>query len=194
MVKNEVARAVIERRTGVDFGKALRDYSGPVDTVYERLQAASDKLRDWLAQALPIERSLTNLRDQARREKADAQRAVSKAKTPAEKEAANTALAAAEQKLAAAEKALQDNEDARDVAVLRSNVVPTGQVEKWAERGILTVPLELVKKLTSTKLGFEWGGEYRGSKDLMHFELRPETVLTGKQPPRHDLKDLEPPP
>jgi len=53
-------------------------------------------------------------------------------------------------------------------------------LETWRTSGILTLPLELIKKLCAH--GFTWGGEYENIKDFMHFELMPDRHLSKEQP------------
>jgi hypothetical protein len=79
-----------------------------------------------------------------------------------------------------------------------SRKVSRRELEAWAREGILTVPLVLV--LAMKDLMFGWGGEYEGSKDMMHFELNYWRIVprdagfeqTPKGTPCRPLDELSP--
>jgi hypothetical protein len=96
---------------------------------------------------------------------------------------------------------LQSREDvSEDVLKFRSlsRKVSRRELEAWAREGILTVPLVLV--LAMKDLMFGWGGEYEGSKDMMHFELNYWRIVprdagfeqTPKGTPCRPLDELSP--
>jgi len=57
---------------------------------------------------------------------------------------------------------------------------PLKGLEGWAKHGIVSIPLALVAAMV--KNGLRWGGEYKESKDFMHFELLAENVLSRSVP------------
>ena len=59
--------------------------------------------------------------------------------------------------------------DLQRIQVLYENF-DTSYIEKWAKEGIMTMPLYLAVALVGV-LGLQWGEQYEGSKDAMHFEL-----------------------
>jgi hypothetical protein len=61
------------------------------------------------------------------------------------------------------------------------------ELKRWAEHGVLSIPLALVAAMKIN--GLRWGGEYEMSKDSMHFELLAKKILPPDSPPRF-VQDL----
>jgi len=59
--------------------------------------------------------------------------------------------------------------DLQRIQVLYENF-DTSYIETWVKQGVMTMPLYLAVALVG-ELGLQWGEQYEGSKDAMHFEL-----------------------
>jgi hypothetical protein len=61
------------------------------------------------------------------------------------------------------------------------------ELKQWAVQGIQSLPHELVAAMTKNRI--DWGEDYIGTKDSMHFELWPKDVLPPDSPHRY-VQDL----
>jgi hypothetical protein len=112
---------------------------------YDALDAAIAKLE---ASTTELGSEVDALRDEA--ESGD---------TAKDRASAKRQLRTKQAKLDSQERALEKKQEARDADTLRG----------YAERGFLDLPKTLVEALKAT--GLRWGGDYKGAKDFMHFEL-----------------------
>ena len=146
--------------TGYDFGEVLipeKDGITEVDRIAQTHQAiheASDRLRAFLNRYLPLY-------------EAEVQKAVAPPYSPADPGAAKICI--------------EPSKELGPIARLaESRGVP--ELRKWAANGIESIPLELAAAMA--ELHFGWGGCYRRSKDIMHFELDAKDALAPDQEPR----------
>jgi hypothetical protein len=171
---------IIQAHTGADLAKPLFPNETPTpEMLATRLREISDALKVWTAEALQAEKVLTDdvksrsqAVDQARKE-------VKAAKPGADRDAAKARLVVAEEARSVAAQTLANHQGARDLATLRQKQIG---VERWAKEGILTLPVGLILRLVD-EVGLEWGAEWAGSKDLMHFELRDSERRNARQAP-----------
>ena len=144
----------VKQVTGYDFGSPLfpQDVCAldaeEIQQIYNQQKDASDRLRAWLQQYLPVyEASLS--------------------KKPAQP----PPLIEQDWTKDYSEDPLQTAKTLLDpIYAAHKN-----DLRVWAKEGIQTIPLVLA--VAMKELGFRWGSEYKSSKDVMHFELEYQKVL-----------------
>lgn len=150
---------------------------------YGSARKASEAIQEWLKQNLATYRTCLNEISKARGAKPG---------TPAFINGQQAQMAI-------------DKERDPQLLKLLDNQVEKGVLERWAETGIVNLPIELVAALY---VAFNWnplfrwgGGGFRHSKDFMHFELRAVIDDAGSvrpgaltpDSPQRTLEELFPP-
>jgi hypothetical protein len=160
------AAKIITRHGGVDFTKPLVEPGIAIEELYEKLNQASQRFVTWLREALARETKVRGDLETAKAKRADA-------KTPDEQKAADGEVQKAQEALA------RDFAEIIELDTLRKEFkVP---LDEWEKHGTLTIPIALVRQLKER--GFGWGAEWRTHKDIMHFELDPERLLSHLKAP-----------
>jgi hypothetical protein len=172
--KGEAAK-IVTRHSGVDFTQPFVKPGIAIDAAYEKLSQASQRFTDWLHAALNREAKVHGDLETAKAKRADA-------KTPDEQKAADAEVQKAQEALA------RDFNELIELDTLREEF-GAKTVAEWEIHGILTIPIALVRQLKDR--GFGWGAEWQTHKDVMHFELDPDKLLTGQRSPVGRDKLLE---
>ncbi len=157
-----------------DAAEGLFSRGDPLAAAYDDAKSISAKLKGWLKPFLEKQKVLDD--------------ALAKEQQLHEGEG-DWEVAVADR--IAAEQELQALKDWELFVVLRDSqeVQKWGGVEAWAERGVLSLPLEFVAEMS--KQGFRWGGTYGNRKDYMHFELMDQSRTQPFIPPHEAAQSLQ---
>jgi hypothetical protein len=168
-VKTKTAAAAFKRATGEDWNQLFVKpvSSHHIRKLNARVAAASKKLQAWLNEWLPKYHLLLDDRKRLANDK--------------KQKAAVAAL----------DREIRDNPDLKALHTLMTEYKPS-TVEQWRTYGIITIAPEIIERFVGfgVRNKARWGGEYEGTKDIMHLELRQVVAKTTRRAPVSSMTDL----
>ena len=184
----------VVRELKFDFGKEIESSmkwgdAAAVTRLHQKAAAASDKVKAWLQQYLPIYTPLVQQISEARTAIAAAEKQlkqVQKVKQSAKpdsdaykKAVADSAvleaeIAAKKEVIKTAQATIDKDENLKNLQTLAG--YHGQQLADWSQFGIQSMPLALAVAMNALK--FTWGQQYKSSKDAMHFELEAKDVIS----------------
>lgn len=184
----------VVRELKFDFGKAIEASvswgdAAAVTRLHEKAAAASDKLKAWLQQYLPVYTPLAQQLSQAEAALKAAEKKLKQAKqakknakpdsdaakqATADITALQTEIAAKQAVIKTTQETIDKDENLKNLQALAA--YHGEQLADWSQYGIQSIPLALAVAMNA--LRFTWGQQYKSSKDAMHFELEAAQVIS----------------
>lgn len=185
-IKDQDVIATLKEATGYDFGAVFAPMCAPdlvlVEESYRNAMRASDALKRWMTQWLPIYVGIVSQEKHHRKKLAAHAGKGGKPKDPS-----------ADLVGVSVEPSCREPDPEMETNILRLTTInkyhDIHEMQRWAHHGVLSLPLALVMAMKELKFG--WGGEWGCSKDFMHFELDHKKVVPPESVPR-PLEDLLP--